>query len=128
MNWPLIKQLAKYGTVGLCALAVDVQIFMLLRHAGVDLVSSNVVARFAGAVTAYCGNHLWTFSQSTHTSDWVRSSWRYVLVWTVVTLLSTFLISTLTRFGAPEAPSKLMVEMMMPLLNFFIARRWVFKK
>jgi putative flippase GtrA len=128
VNRLLILQLLKYGTVGLCALAIDVQTFLLLRHAGIDLVSSNVSARFAGAVTAYCGNHLWTFSQSAKSSDWVRSSWRYVLVWTAVTLLSTFLISTLTSFGAPEAPSKLIVEMAMPLLNFFIARRWIFKK
>jgi putative flippase GtrA len=126
MNWHLIKQLLQYGTVGLSALAVDVGTFLLLRAAGLDLVPSNVIARFAGAVTAYTGNHLWTFSQAVKASDWARSSWRYTLVWVAVTLLSTFLLTTLTRFGAPEAPSKLGVEMLMPLLNFFIARRWVF--
>lgn len=127
MNWPLIKQLLQYGTVGLCALGVDVGTFMLLRVAGLDLVPSNVIARFAGAVTAYSGNHLWTFSQAVKASDWARSGWRYALVWVAVTMLSTFLLRTLTRFGAPEAPSKLGVEMLMPLLNFFIARWWVFK-
>jgi putative flippase GtrA len=123
----LIKQLLQYGTVGLCALAVDVGTFLTLRAVGVDLVAANVLARLAGAITAYSGNHLWTFSQPTKTADWLRSSWRYALVWVAVTLLSTSLLASLTRFGAPEAPAKLGIEMLMPLLNFFIAQRWVFR-
>ncbi len=127
MNWPLIKQLAQYGTVGVVALGVDVGTFLALRSIGVDLVPGNVLARFAGATTAYCGNFLWTFSRPAEATTWLRSGWRYTLVWVAVTLLSTFLLSSLTRLGAPEAPSKLGIEMLMPLLNFFIARRWVFK-
>jgi putative flippase GtrA len=128
MKPSLFKQLLQYGTVGLCALGVDVGTFLVLRAAGVDLIPANVLARFAGAITAYSGNHLWTFSQSTKAADWASSSWRYALVWVGVTLLSTFLLTTLTRFGATEAPSKLGVELLMPVLNFFIARRWVFKR
>jgi putative flippase GtrA len=127
LNPALLKQLLQYVSVGLCALGVDVGTFMLLRSVGIDLVAANVLARLAGAITAYSGNHLWTFSRSAKTADWLRSSWRYAVVWVAVTLLSTFLLSTLTRFGAPEALSKLGVEMLMPLINFFIARRWVFR-
>jgi putative flippase GtrA len=123
----LIKQLLQYGTVGLCALAVDVGTFLTLRAVGVDLVPANVLARLAGAITAYSGNHLWTFSQPTNAADWARSSWRYALVWVAITLLSTSMLASLTHFGAPEAPAKLGIEMLMPLLNFFIARRWVFR-
>jgi putative flippase GtrA len=37
------------------------------------------------------------------------------------------MLTTLTKLGAPEALSKIGVEMVMPLINFFIARRWVFR-
>jgi putative flippase GtrA len=127
MNWSLIRQLFQYGTVGLCALGVDVGTFLGLRAVGVDLIYANVVARFAGAIAAYSGNHLWTFAQPTKLNDWVRSSWRYAIVWVGVTFLSTFLLTALTKLGAPEALSKIGVEMVMPLINFFIARRWVFQ-
>ncbi|OIN94165.1 MAG: hypothetical protein AUJ20_01585 [Comamonadaceae bacterium CG1_02_60_18] len=127
LNLKLVKQFAQYITVGLCALGVDVGTFTLVRHLGLDLVSANVLARFAGAVTAYSGNFLWTFSQSRASTDWLRTSWRYAAVWVGATTLSTLLLSALTHLGLPETPSKLGVEMVMPFLNFLVARLWVFK-
>lgn len=123
----LIRQLLQYGVVGLSALGVDVSTFILLRALGLDLAPANVAARLAGAVTAYTGNHLWTFSQPSKWSDWWRSSWRYALVWAGMTALSTLLLATLTHWGLPERPSKLGIEMLMPVLNFLIVRRWVFR-
>ena len=127
MNLKLIKQFAQYVTVGVCALGVDVGTFTLVRIWGLDLVSANVLARFAGAVTAYTGNFLWTFEQSKNTADWLRTSWRYAAVWVGATSISTLMLSALTHFGLPETPSKLGVEMVMPFLNFLVARVWVFK-
>ena len=127
MNRVLIKQLMQYGTVGVFALGVDVGTFLGLRAVGVDLVPANVCARFAGAVAAYSGNYLWTFAKPAKLTDWLNSSWRYALLWVGATLLSTFLLSTPIRFGANETVSKLGVEMLMPVLNFLMARRWVFK-
>lgn len=128
MKASLIKQLLQYGTVGVFALTVDVGVFTALRAWGVDLAPSNVAARFSGAVAAYIGNYLWTFEQQpAKLSDWLRTSWRYALLWVGATLLSTFLLTMLTRTGANETASKLGVEIFMPLLNFFIARHWVFR-
>lgn len=128
MKASLIKQLLQYGTVGVFALAVDVGVFTALRALGVDLVPSNVAARFSGAVAAYTGNYLWTFKQhSAKLSDWLRTSWRYALLWVGATLMSTFLLTVLIRIGANETLSKLGVEILMPLLNFFIAKHWVFR-
>ena len=103
MKPSFIKQLLQYGTVGVFALGVDVGTFLALRALGLDLVPSNVMARLAGAIAAYSGNHLWTFSQPVAMSDWLRSSWRYALVWVGVTLLSTTLLTGLTRIGAAES-------------------------
>lgn len=127
MKPSLIKQLVQYGTVGVFALGVDVGTFLVLRAMDIDLVPANVLARLAGAVAAYSGNYLWTFARPPKLSDWLRSSWRYALLWIGATLLSTFLLTALTKMGAHETASKLGVEMLMPVLNFFVARRWVFR-
>lgn len=127
MNLQFFKQVFKYVAVGLVALAVDVASFTLIRYWGADLIVANTGARFMGAVTAYSGNHLWTFSQSKQATHWLRTSWRYVLVWVLATMLSTFLLNTLVNFGLQETLSKLGVEMMMPMLNFLVSRYWVFQ-
>jgi putative flippase GtrA len=127
MNVSLIRQFLQYGTVGLCALGVDVCTFTVMRAMNADMVSANVLARFAGAVTAFTGNFLWTFSQPPQWTGCLHSVWRYAAIWVAATLTSTLLLSTLTAWGLPETESKIGVEMFMPILNFFIARRWVFK-
>lgn len=128
MKASLIKQLLQYGTVGVFSLAIDVGVFTALRAWGVDLAPSNVAARFSGAVAAYTGNYLWTFKQQpAKLSDWLRTCWRYALLWVGATLMSTLLLTMLIRIGANETLSKLGVELLMPLLNFFIAKHWVFR-
>lgn len=127
MKPSLIKQLFQYGVVGVFALGVDVGTFLVLRAMDVDLVPANVTARLAGAIAAYSGNHLWTFSRPPKLADWLSSSWRYAILWIGATMLSTFLLTALTKMGANETTSKIGVEMLMPVLNFFVARRWVFR-
>jgi putative flippase GtrA len=127
MNLKLVKQFLQYGTVGLCALGVDVGTFTLARGMGLDLVSANVLARFVGAITAYTGNFLWTFEQAPNMSEWLRTSWRYAVVWVGATSISTALLSVLTHLGFNETGSKLAVELTMPFLNFVVAKLWVFR-
>ncbi len=126
MNVKLIRQFMQYGTVGVLALGVDVGTFTLVRAMNMDLVSSNVLARFVGAATAYTGNFLWTFKQAPQLAQWLRSSWRYAALWAGVTLISTLLLQMLTGWGLNETACKLGIEMTMPFLNFVMARVWVF--
>lgn len=127
MNRQLIKQIFQYGMVGVTALGVDLGVFTLCRWWGADLLVANTAARLAGAVTAYTGNYLWTFSQKARAKDWAKTSWRYVVVWVAATTLSTVLISTLINMGVAETYAKLGVEMALPVLNFLLSRYWVFK-
>ena len=127
MKPAVIKQLLQYGTVGVFALGVDVGTFLLLRSMDISLVPSNVAARLAGAIAAYCGNFLWTFSRPPILAEWLRSIWRYALLWIGATVVSTSLLTGLTSIGANEKASKIGVEMLMPVVNFFISRHWVFR-
>ena len=127
MKPSMLLQFLRYGAVGGLALAVDVGCFHALRAMDMGLVLSNVFARMGGAMTAYAGNHLWTFSRSARLDEWLRSAWRYVLLWTSATLFSTLLLTVITGAGAGETSAKLGVEMFVVVFNFFIARHWVFR-
>lgn len=128
MNWQIVRQFIKYGSVGLVALGVDVGVFTLCRAIHMDLVTSNVIARLAGALTAYTGNFLWTFDQTRKLEEWLRLSWRYAAVWVGATTLSTVLLRLLVDIGFHETMSKLAVEVTMPFINFVVVRAWVFSK
>lgn len=127
MNLKLAKQFSKYGTVGIVAVGVDVATFTLVRALNLDLVSANVLARFAGAVAAFMGNFLWTFDQTRKLDDWLQTSWRYAAVWVAATATSTLILSILIKFELNETLCKLAVELLMPILNFMVVRLWVFR-
>ncbi|MCF8212231.1 MAG: GtrA family protein [Rhodoferax sp.] len=121
------SQFLKYGVVGAAALGLDVATFTVLRVLGFDLIASNVLARLVGALGAYLGNFLWTFDHPPERNALLRSGWRYAALWVGSTFLSTVLVGALVYWGLNETASKLGVEILMPLLNFFIARMWVFR-
>ena len=125
---PLLKQLLRYGTVGVVGLGVDVGLFMLARRMGLDVVTCNVLARLAGAFTTYTGNFLWTFAAQPRSRFLGVTSIRYAVLWVGATVVSTLALSALSQLGLSEPLVKLGVELSMPLFNFVVSRRWVFKQ
>ena len=127
----LPQQIWRYGLVGVFALGLDVGVFALLRWSGLDLVSANVCARLAGAFAAHGGNYFWTFGGRERGVAWRGSALRYALLWLAATSLSTGVLALLdvARWGsgAIEAAVKLAVECCIVVLNFVIARLWVFR-
>ena len=84
-----------------------------------------------GAFAAYVGNHFWTFGGRQRGLNWWTSAPRYALLWLAATSLSTGALSILDAArwgsGAIEAAAKLAVECCIVVLNFVIARFWVFR-
>ena len=126
-NATLIRQVFKYGTVGILSLGVDVGVFTLARHLQVELFFANTLARLSGALTAYSGNYLWTFSKPQLVKKWLKTSWKYTLLWAFTTTVSTLLINTLMEYSTNETVAKICVELLMPVMNFVIARYWVYR-
>lgn len=127
LHWPLLWQLFRYGVVGVVSLGVDVGLFLLLRLAGLDIVSCNVLSRLVGALAAYSGNFLWTFRAAPGTRFWGGATLRYAVLWVGSTALSTLGLTALVALQLPESHAKLVVELGMPLFNFVVSRLWVFK-
>lgn len=127
LHWPLLRQLFRYGVVGVVSLGVDVGLFMLLRLAGLDIVSCNVLARLVGALAAYSGNFLWTFEARPRSRFLGGATLRYAALWAGSTAMSTLGLTALVALQVPESYAKLGVELSMPLFNFVVSRLWVFK-
>lgn len=66
-GYALFHRLAKFGVVGLCAFAVDIGLFNILRFAGTDplLADRPLTAKVASTAVAtlvsWVGNRYWTF-------------------------------------------------------------------
>lgn len=63
----LLREIAKFGVVGLIALVVDVGLFNILRYAGGEgpfydrPLTAKVISVIAATTVAYFGNRFWTF-------------------------------------------------------------------
>lgn len=63
----LMREIAKFGVVGMIALVVDVGLFNLLRYAGGEgpfydrPLTAKVISVIAATTVAYFGNRFWTF-------------------------------------------------------------------
>jgi len=70
----LVREIAKFGVVGLAALVIDVGIFNLLRFAGGEgpmydrPLTAKVISVCVATTFAYFGNRYWTFRDRGRTS------------------------------------------------------------
>ncbi|HYN75887.1 MAG TPA: GtrA family protein [Candidatus Limnocylindria bacterium] len=68
----LAREVAKFGTVGLVALVVDVATFNLLRFAGGEgplyakPLTAKVISVVLATIVAYVGNRFWTYRNRSH--------------------------------------------------------------
>ncbi|MDD5460895.1 MAG: GtrA family protein [Methylococcales bacterium] len=126
----IVRSFMRYLLTGGVAYGVDVLLFAALHLLlQLPVTHANVLARVAGAVTAYGINHVWTFK---HPVALIKhSSIRYFSLWLINTALSTALLQTLSRQTAIPLSAiniKASIELMLVLTNFFICKYWVFKK
>jgi putative flippase GtrA len=57
----LVRELLKFGMVGLVAFVVDVSLFNLLLHETDKPLTSKTLSTVVATTVAYAGNRLWTF-------------------------------------------------------------------
>ena len=121
------QQFMRYVAVGILALLLDVGCFMLLRMAALDLALANIAGRALGAVAAYAGNFAWTFMHHSVVKAVPQSAMRYALWWGVATTISTQLLHAVVALSPSEPIAKLAVELVLVVLNFLVARFWVYR-
>ncbi|RDS80990.1 GtrA family protein [Dyella psychrodurans] len=122
---PLLRQGASFLLIGILLVLIDWMVFVLLTALGLYTPVANIVARVVGALVGFLANGLWTFS--------IRVSrhhlFRYVVLWLVMTALSTGLIGELTSHLSLHAAwlGKPLVETVLAAISFAVSRHWVYR-
>lgn len=120
---------------GLCFLAVgcglilvDWAVFVALSALGLPAGWSNVVGRVAGALVGFGANGGITFSQAGMPKYGVRRFGKFLVLWGVLTLVSTLLVSLLADELSLRAAwlAKPVVEAALAVVSFFCSRHWVY--
>lgn len=62
----LIHEVSKFGVVGGTAFVIDLAIFNLLLHAGVETLLAKTLSTVVAATVAFVGNRFWTWRHREH--------------------------------------------------------------
>ena len=111
----------------------DTVVYGLLISLGLPTAQANVLSRASAALLGFGFNRYVTFAQPGE--SWSRfggSLARFVMLWVVMTLISSLLLLALQALFeggvAERVVYKMVVEALLAVLSFFVSRRWVFKQ
>jgi len=127
------RDLGRYVAAGAVAYVVDVTTFLVARSGfAATLVAANLIARAAGAFTAFELNHRWTFAAGREQRRRGQSLLRYLMLWLASMMVSTGLLAFIVTWlrlppGLPELFAKAAVEAFILFGNFLVSRAWVFR-
>ncbi|HZH44650.1 MAG TPA: GtrA family protein [Lysobacter sp.] len=125
----LLRQGAGYGAVGAIQLLLDWVVFVGLSALGVNTISANLIGRVGGALLGFWLNGVITFrGQGGRRLGWTRFS-RFLLSWTVMSLLSTLAVVLLDRNAGLQWAwlAKPAVDALLALCGFVISRYWIYR-
>ncbi len=123
----LLRQGAGFSVVGGLQLALDWGVMMALSASGVPLPAANVAGRVAGASLGFWANRRITFRA--HRGPAGRHLLRFLLLWAVLTVLSTLQIEWVARHGGLSSAwlLKPLIEAVLAVISFFVNRHWVYR-
>lgn len=124
----LLRQGTHYLLFGLLQLLLDWLVFVAASALGLPVAGSNIAGRVAGALLGFWLNGRVTFAREGETLGW-RHFARFVVAWSLLTLLSTWLVATVAHtLGLHWAwLAKPVVEGALAVLAFFVWRHLVFR-
>ena len=121
----LVRQLVKFGLVGLTNAAISLVCDAALLGAGVPYLPATVLAFAAGATNGYVWNRRWTFGAA----DGRRPRIAYCIVQAtglVATVALVALIVTFTQLG--HLPAYLAAAITVTAATFLANRGWTFRE
>ena len=62
----LVRELSKFGTVGGIAFLIDLAIFNVLLHSGLETLVAKTISTVIAATIAFAGNRFWTWRHRVH--------------------------------------------------------------
>ncbi|MBN6103774.1 GtrA family protein [Xanthomonas sp. CFBP 8703] len=125
----LLRQGSQFVVIGLLQLLIDWSVFVAATAAGMPPIPANVLGRVCGALLGFWLNGRITFASG----DGARLGWqrfgRFMAVWILMTLLSTWLVALcVDALGLRLAwLAKPVVEGLLAVLSFFVGRHVVYR-
>jgi putative flippase GtrA len=120
----------RFIAVGLFLLGVDTGVFVLLHALGAPAAPANLAARLVATVLGFWLHARITFGFAPEHRLGGRLLVRYLLVWTFMTTLSTFVVAGWERLVGPAwlYLVKPTVEVVIAVLNYFALRHVVYRR
>lgn len=125
----LLRQGSSYLVIGLAQLLLDWGVFVSLSALGVDALPANLCGRVAGAMLGFWLNGRYTFSQDDGARlGWTRF-WKFLAIWMLATVLSTWLIVLVEHHLGLQLAwlAKPLVEGGLAVLTFLAGRYVIYR-
>lgn len=125
--FPLIRQLTRYGIVGLCAAGVHLSVVVFLVEVGqIKPLIANIFAFFVSFQVSYWGHRQWTFSGTTNSHRTALTRLLFVSSIALVANESLFYTFYVTC-SLPYPLAVFLVLTILPPATFVIGKLWVFR-
>jgi putative flippase GtrA len=127
-----MRQPVLFVLVGGFQYLLDITLFGILITFGLATFPSNVTSRAIAAASGFLLNRYLTFGKRNDTAKHFSASLiRFLVFFTIMTVLSTGLILILERLAGDNDSQRIMyklgVEAVLAVISFFISRNWVFR-
>lgn len=120
-------QFLKFGMVGGCGTAAHYLMFAVLVNVlNIGAVVASIVGSITGAIVNYLGNYYFAFQ--TNQSHWEAGSKFYIGALLSILLNATLVGAFVKGAGWGAWISQLLATVICLMVNFMLARLWVFKK
>ena len=125
----IARQSVSFIIVGCCLIVLDWAVFVALTAQGAMPVAANIAGRVVGALVGFWANGRITFSVPGSSRLGRCRFARYLILWVLLTSLSTVLMAVLADQLSLETAwlAKPLVEAGMAVLSFFVSRHWVYR-
>lgn len=123
----LLRQGLGFSAVGGLQLLLDWGVMMGLSASGIPLPAANVAGRVAGASLGFWANRQLTFTD--HDGPASRHLLRFLLLWSVLTVLSTLQVEYIALHGGLSRAwlLKPLIEALLAVVSFLASRYWVYR-
>lgn len=122
----LLRQIASFGAVGLCATLVHVTLaWALIEQAALNGFAANACGAAAAFSVSYLGNARITFPGARGLPG---GAVRYLAVTIVSLVLSSAILAFVESNGLPTYAYALIVVLTVPPTTFLLAKFWAFQR
>ena len=132
----IYKEFIKFTIIAVLSAVIDVGLFAILYNIfslflsniiGIKVISaiSNVIARMTSGIFNFSMNKEIAFNSKDNTKKQII---QYLLLFVIQMCISTFLVSLVSKFSTNITIAKMIIDVCIFFVNYFIEKRFIFKR